>query len=283
MRAIRAFAFCLLGLAGAGRAAVNGPRSVLAACGDVAIRIDGPKLWTISRIDFRGVPLSTENSAYGTVLSFPGAGIIGSGHLDKGKEDVTRLEFLVDGKPVESPPERVNCRSFELKRRSRIREFALQGSVAVRQDRLYEQVTISSGAPVALDFLYNFMHAWLPTVSDFVAENEGSGIVRGHLPDEEQFQREFFVKQQLKWIAIYLQSLHKGAVSVLLERPAAGGAEALIWNVPPYYRKFYLKSFTGQTPPANFRGTYRMVTGFFDAQPDDWEAAARTLAEALRP
>jgi hypothetical protein len=71
-------------------------------------------------------------------------------------------------------------------------------------------------------------------------------------------------------------------VSRLIERPELGGAALMLYNAPPSYLKFYLVCFSDQAVPAGFQGTYRMVTGFFDAGPDAWERQADALADALR-
>jgi hypothetical protein len=52
-------------------------------------------------------------------------------------------------------------------------------------------------------------------------------------------------------------------------------------NAPTVYRKYYVRSFVNQTVPAGFNGTYKMVTGFFEATPDSWQGVARELASDL--
>jgi hypothetical protein len=41
-------------------------------------------------------------------------------------------------------------------------------------------------------------------------------------------------------------------------------------------------SFTKETVPPGFSGTYKMVTGFFEAPPDMWQDAARKVAAELK-
>ncbi|MEO7651876.1 MAG: hypothetical protein ABIZ80_15540 [Bryobacteraceae bacterium] len=263
-------------------AAIDGPRSVLVSCQDVTIRIDGPKLWTPSRIEYKGARMSTESSAYGTVAGFPNVGIIGSAHLDKGREEVLDLQFFVDGARILTPPDRLDCRSFKLVRKSRILGLDLESTVEVRENRLHETAVVHAAVETPLDFMYNFMHAWETATSSYLAETPGGEIVRGDLPDGKEFLRVFYVNREVQWIAIYNRSLRKGAVSRLVEKPAAGGAVAMLWNCPPAYRKFYLKSFVKQPVPAGFSGTYKMVTGFFDSAEEHWEAAARKVAAELK-
>lgn len=118
--------------------AVDAPARVLVHSGDVTLLIDGQRLWTPKRVDFKGVQMSTEQSAYGTVANFPGIGIIGSWHVDKGKEEVTELQFWTDGKPLPAPPDKLECRTFRLLRKSKIRGLDLESTVGVHDNRLYE-------------------------------------------------------------------------------------------------------------------------------------------------
>ena len=50
------------------------PKEVLVTVGDIRTRIEGPKLWTMSGIDFQNTVMATENSAYVTVLTIRGVG-----------------------------------------------------------------------------------------------------------------------------------------------------------------------------------------------------------------
>src|SRR5262249_9739478 len=81
--------------AAAATVAQRWPSSVTATCGNVAVRIDGPKMWTLSRIEYRGTRLGIEESAWGTVLNFPEVGFVGSAHRDGGAEEVHAVEFYL--------------------------------------------------------------------------------------------------------------------------------------------------------------------------------------------
>ena len=50
------------------------PNSLTIRIGDVAARIDGPKLWTLSRIDYQSNIMAIEDSAYGTVFTIRDVG-----------------------------------------------------------------------------------------------------------------------------------------------------------------------------------------------------------------
>jgi hypothetical protein len=258
--------------------------SFTVTCGDVTLLLRQASQWTPGRIDFRGTPMTTEKSAYGTVISFPDVGFIGTGHLENEPEPIQSLAFFLDGEKVETPGETLAGKTFRLERESTIRDFKLKGVVEVKNDRIYETATLTSEKETPLKLLYHFMHAWTPTVSQFLAGNDDTpdDLVRGDLLDTEEVIRQFYVKKKVDWFAVFEPQSGQFAVSRLLEAPESAGNITMIWNVPPTYRKFYLKCLERQTVPAGFAGTWRMVTAFGSSEAGKWEAAAQKLASQLK-
>ena len=86
----------------------NRPTSLTAKVGDVLVRIDGPKLWTLSRIEYKGALLGVEDSAYGTVVNIRNVGNLGTAHFldvpghpgEVEKEQVHELRFFIDGRQL---------------------------------------------------------------------------------------------------------------------------------------------------------------------------------------
>lgn len=84
------------------------PEKLTATIGDVLIRIDGPKLWTLSGIDFQNSQIAVQDSAYGSVMNIKGIGILGSAHFldvpgkpgEVEKEQVSLVQFFLDERPV---------------------------------------------------------------------------------------------------------------------------------------------------------------------------------------
>lgn len=253
-------------------------------CGDIALLLRRKSQWTPGRIDFRGAPMTTERSAYGTVFSFPGVGFIGTGHLENEREPIESLSFVLDGRQVENPGETLEGGRFRFERVSRVRAFRVHGIVRIENDRLLESVTVSTDEAVPLKLVYHFMHAWRPTVNAYLAGRDDAPepVARGSLEDGEEVTRKFSINERVDWIAVYEPDSGQFAVSRLLEAPERGGHVSMIWNVPGTYRKYYLKCFQNETVPAGFSGTWRMVTGFGVADPNGWEDAARALAVKLR-
>ncbi|MFZ2277435.1 MAG: hypothetical protein WAW39_06540 [Prosthecobacter sp.] len=257
---------------------------ITVTCGDVTLLLRQATQWTPGRIDFRGKAMTTESSAYGTVFSFPDVGFIGTAHLENEPEKLQSLDFFLDDKRVEAPMAEMKGGAFRLERKSRIRAFELINVTEIKDHRLHETTTVHTAEAVPLKLVYHFMHAWRPTVSAFLAGNDAmpENTISGPLRDDKEVARKFYINQPVDWMAVYEPQSGQFAVSRLLQAPELGGHVSTIWNVPPTYRKFYLKCFEGKTVPAGFTGTWRMVTAFGSATPETWEAQARTLASELK-
>lgn len=253
-------------------------------CGDVALLLRQQSQWTPGRIDFKGAPMTTERSAYGTVFSFPDVGFIGTAHLENEPEDLKSLRFELDGQPIAEPGKSLTGRTFRFTRMSRIRNFSLTCEIELKNNRLHETTTVATDEAAPLKLVYHFMHAWEPTVSAFLAGSDAAPAkeLSGSLRDGAEVARKFHINQRVDWMAVYEPRSRQFAVSRLLEAPEQGGHVSKIWNVPKSYRKFYLFCFQNQTVPAGFNGKWRMVTAFGTSDADNWETKARALAIDLR-
>lgn len=253
-------------------------------CGNVTLLLRRQSQWTPGRIDFRGNPMTTERSAYGTVFSFPGVGFIGTAHLENEPEKLTALRFILDEKELDTPGATLSGARFRFERESQVRNFRMNCVVELSGNRLYETTTVSTAEAAPLKLVYHFMHAWTPSVSGFIAglDESPTESVSGALTDDKAVVRKFYINARVDWIAVYEPRSGQFAVSRLLAAPREAGNIAKIWNVPKTYRKFYLTCFNNQTVPAGFHGAWRMVTGFGIATPDTWETAAKALARELQ-
>jgi hypothetical protein len=255
-----------------------GPPSVKVSCGDILIRIDGTKMWTIRRIEYKGTLLGIEDSEYGTVLTFPGIGHIGVGHtVDRpdGAEEVRVIEFYLDGKRIQNPPDAITGTNFRLVKKSHILNTNIENITEMRADRIYETAVLKTTKEVPLNQAYHFMHAWTPTATAFLAHAEDGKELEDVFGND---QRKEYGLGRIVWIAVYDVNSGKGAISYVIEKSAEGGADLLIVNAPGVYRKCYLRTFANKTVPADFNGRYRMVTRFFETPADKWQDAARKLA-----
>ena len=253
-------------------------------CGEVSLLLRQTTQWTPGRIDFRGKAMTTERSAYGTVFSFPDCGFIGTAHLENEPEPLQSLAFILDGKTLEKPEAVLKGQIFRLERKSRIRDFELTCIVELKNNQLHETTTVRTAKAVPLKLVYHFMHAWAPSVSAFCAGTnaEPAKMLSSALHDGDDTARKFFINQRIDWMAVFEPKSSQFGVSRLLSAPELGGHIATIWNVPNSYRKFYLKCFNNATVPADFEGTWRMVTAFGASDAAGWEKSARELAGQLK-
>src|SRR5690606_22000134 len=60
---------------------------ITVTCGEVSLLLWQQLQLITGRINFRGVPMSTEKSVYGSVFNFPGVGFIGTQHLENEPEE----------------------------------------------------------------------------------------------------------------------------------------------------------------------------------------------------
>ncbi|QDV13192.1 hypothetical protein CA51_30790 [Rosistilla oblonga] len=257
--------------------------SITVRCGEVTLKLRRHSQWTPARIDFRGTPMTTERSAYGTVFRFPEIGFIGTGHLENEPEELQSLTFYVDGKEVATPTAELSGETFRFVRESKIRGFRLTNVFEIKEDRLYETTMVAADVETPLDLVYHFMHAWTPTVSALVAGSDAkpeADLIQPLLNDDE-VDHKFYINAAVDWMSVYEPGSQQFAVSRLLETPATAGSTSKVWNVVGTYRKYYLTAFQNQTVPKGFKGTWRMVTGFGEGDREQWPEAARKLASEL--
>ncbi|MEN3942042.1 hypothetical protein WJU23_12160 [Prosthecobacter sp. SYSU 5D2] len=259
--------------------------TITVICGDVTLVLRQASQWTPSRIDYRGSPMTTERSAYGTVFSFNEVGFIGTGHLENEPEPLKSLTFILDGQPVAVPTAEMKGQTFRFERTSRIRNFDLTCIIEIRDNRLYETTTVHTDEEQPLNLVYHFMHAWVPTVTAYLAGQDAApdGSISGELLDTPETLRQFYINKRVDWISVYDAKSSQYAVSRLTQVPAKGSHISMIWNVPPTYRKYYLKCFSKDTVPANFTGTWKMTTAFGAVSVAEWSTSARETAAALKP
>ncbi len=257
--------------------------SITARCGELTLMLRQSSQWTPGRIDYQGIPMTTEKSAYGSVFSFPGIGFIGTNHFENEPEVLTSLDFFLDDKPLKEPAAELSGAHFRFVRESRIRDFKMRCEITVQANRVFETTRVSTAKAAPLKLVYHFMHAWSPTVDAYLAGSDEAPeeTIAGRFLDSVEESRKFHVLKKVDWIAVREPASGQFAVSRLLEAPDNAQNLSMIWNVPGTYRKYYLKCFDNDTVPAGFDGTWRMVTGFGVAGNDDWEPQARALAAEL--
>ena len=264
--------------------AANWPTSLTATVGDVLVRIDGPKLWTLSRIEHAGALLGIEDSAYGTVVNIRDVGFIGTAHKEVEPEQVTDIKFFVDGRLLESFTDQmqVHGKNFRLSRESKIRSLHLQSELQVADDQILQSVRITSDTAVDLKVMYPFMYAWTPTATNFAFGSDDGEELAGELLREKTEKPRYIIEKTARWAAVYEPASQQGTISCIVGMPHKVEGWLMLADAPEVYRKLYLVCFSEEKLPSGFDGTFKMVTGFFSAEQDRWKDAARKKAEKFK-
>lgn len=271
-------------------AQANWPKEVVVTVGDIRTRIDGPKMWTMSGIDFQNTVMATENSAYGTVLTIRGVGHLGTAHFldvpgkpgEVEKEIVTSLKLFLDEKPITdfTPAMALSGTSFRMERTSKIRDVDLQSSVSIRDGTLVETARLQATAQMDLQTAFPLMYAWTPEATDYLFGDENGILKRGSFLKEGKAASELVGKS--RWVAVFNSASGKGSVAYMLKVPPDAESAFFLVDAPGSYRKTALHSFGETIMPKGFDGTYQMVIGFFPASEKDWEQQALIRLEELK-
>lgn len=262
---------------------VERPELVNCEIGNVSFQIEGVKLWTLSGLNYKTHSIATADSAYGTVLNIDGVGLLGTAHfLDVPgqpgkieKENVTELEFLVDGRQIrpELPKGNLKGQSFRLKRSSVIRTVRLASEVTVKDDVLIETVRMRASEDTRLKLCYPLMYAWSPKMTDYLFGDDSGVLKRGSFLAEGAKPGEG-LERTARWMAVFDSANACGAVCLLIQHPASEEVWFQYTDAPGVYRKLRLMSFSEKNMPRGFDGTYQAAIGFFNAESATWEETA---------
>ena len=267
------------------------PISLVVSVGELRTRIDGAKMWTMSGIDYENTVMAVEDSAYGTVVTFPGERHLGTGHFldvpgkpgEIEKEDVTELKFFLDDKIVTGMTPKMNLagKSFRMERKSRIRNLNLESILDLRDGVLIETAHLRTREPVELEKSYPLMYAWTPKATAYLFGDDNGIQKRGtfrSVPEKAVEGRE----KSARWMAVFDPGSGKGAVCYLITNPSNAEAWLQYTDAPGVYRKLRIMSFVGQTISAGFDGTFQTILGFFRAKESDWERQAQKRVKELK-
>ena len=267
------------------------PEKLTVTVGDVLIRIDGPKLWTLSGVDYRGSEIAVQGSAYGSVINIKDVGFLGSAHFldvpgkpgEVEKEQVSLVKFELDQRPISeiTPTMNLSGKSFHMTRESTIRAVQLSSSVTLENGVLTESVRMKTNSAVDLKVTYPLMYAWSPQTTEYLFGDDKGVQKRGTFSTENAKPSEGLEKTA-RWMAVYNPQAQQGAILYVVQRPAMEDVWLQFTDAPGVYRKLRLMSFTDKTMPAGFDGTFQVAVGFFAAKSDEWEPAAVQRMSQLR-
>lgn len=254
----------------------NWPKEILADVGDLQIRFESRSFWTLYRIDYQGKRLCKDyfGSHYGTVVSFPGVGFIGTGHTENANEEVLALALEVDDKPVEKPDGSYKCERICLKKQSKIRDLRFKHTITIADNRIVEDVVMTADQPTKVDRIYHFMHPWVETCTEFLAELPDGTKVEGTFVGDGKMK----VDKPTKCSAIFDPTTSMGGVTCVLAVPEGRDWRTWYWDRPPSYRKHYMNTFQNDTVPAGEEFHYRIITAPFAAKQEEWKKEAEKVA-----
>lgn len=258
------------------------PASISVDCGDIDTRIESRSFWTIYRIDYKGINICKDvfGSHYGTVTAYPGIkGFFGSGHTENADENVLKKRILLDGVEVEKPGIKLQGKTMVLEKSAILNKIVrVDSRTTVTGKWIDEEVTLRAGEDTRMSLVYNFMHPWLVTMTEYMAELTDGTMV------SEQFAGDGKSKllKPVSWSAVYCRDTKLGAVTVVLNVPENRSWYTQYWDQPTSYKKHYMVSFRNETMPGEQDFYYKVRVIPFEAQPDAWESAARRIAAMSR-
>ncbi len=256
------------------------PAGITADVGQLQVRFESRSFWTLYRIDYKGTRLCMDRwgSHYGSVVRFPGVGFIGSGHTENEGEQILELKLVVDGRSVDRPEATIRCQRLKLLKKSRIRSFVLVTEIGIQGNRIEEDVRITAEKVTPVNLIYHFMHPWVPSVTEYLAELPDGTLMEGKFQGDGGQK----IDRPVRWSAVYDGPSGMGAVTYVLDVPAVDKWRTRYWDVPDRYRKHYLTAFLNSTVPANQEFHYRVVTVPFEADQSVWKKEAARVAAHCR-
>jgi len=241
---------------------------------DLEVEFAGDRAWTIHRILFKNALVADKRGFYGTVFAAEGGKWIGTGHNEGGIEKVHSAILTIDG--VERPltdKAVYRARRAEIKKRSTIGPLLLEAACIVTDDALLERHAYEVTSDVKISILYAFMHAWLPSTTEWIAEKADGSLLEGTFDNAGDFE----VKDDVKWASLYDPGTEV-AMMAWYPKPLVGqGIKTAYWDKTVYH-KLYNQIYSHASVPAGARFEASMVVRGVKTDAASWKTAARELA-----
>lgn len=276
--------FVLFSLALTAAADIQAPKSITLQSGDVMIRLDKNKCFTINRIEFQNRQLGVDSlgAQYGTVFNIASLkGPVGSGHQETGnREHVKSLKINVDGKPADFlKANKFTGKNIRVEKVSTFCDFTAKSTITLAGRTLIETVESTCSKTTKLSHLYHFMHPWKTTFTEmFYTETDGKEK-RYTFKSDNKFTFYRFVPA----IALYNPASGDAVVTVTARDKNAGqhSLYRLVWDRKAY-RKDYIADFFKKDYPAGRKAYYSVTTRFFNQKdPAAWINDAKAVIKEL--
>lgn len=241
---------------------------------DMTIEFAGDRAWTISRILHKGAVITERTGFYGTVFSPVGGKWIGTGHNEGGVEKVEAAVLTVDGKTCEMKDKAVyRGQHAELRKQSMMGSIKLEAIYTVMEDRVIERHRYETTAEVKIGILYAFMHPFLPTTTEWIAEKADGTAVEGTFDSKGGHA----LRTDVKWTAIHDPKSNR-ATLVWYPKPLIGqGLKTFYWDKTVYH-KLYNQLYSNAPLTTGTKFDAAVILRCFETDTATWKDKTRALA-----
>lgn len=252
------------------------PREILADSDKLQVRFESRSFWTIYRVKYDGQMIGIDKfgSNYGSVAMFPGIGFIGSGHRENEDEIINKIKLYVDGIGVKTPKSKYKCKTIRLEKWSTIKNLKLYTDIIVKNNRIYENVSMSATEPTKLKLIYHFMYPWAVSTTDYIAET-----IKGKLEKGKFNNKGFKLNKQVKWSAVYDSKNQFGAIIKNVTTPKGTPCFTKYWDTPDRYKKHYLHAMSNSEVKPGKEYKYSVEVIPFIAPANSWEKKVKELVK----
>lgn len=245
---------------------------------DLKVEFAGDRAWTISRIEHRGQVITGRTGFYGTVFSPEGGKWIGTGHNEGGVEKVESAVLTVDGKECALTDKAVyRGARAELRKRSMLGLLKLEARYIVTDDRVIEEHRYEATEEIKIGTLYGFMHPFVPTTTEWMAEKADGTIIEGKFDNQGGHQ----VEADVKWTAIH-DPVTKRVALVWYPVPLIGqGPKTFYWDKTVYH-KLYNQLYSHSTVAKGAKFEAKVIVSCAESETAAWKDKARAMSKEIQ-
>lgn len=245
---------------------------------DLTVEFAGDRAWTISRILHKGKTITDRTGFYGTVMSPEGGKWIGTGHNEGGVEKVESAVLTVDGRecPLVDKAVYRGGRS-ELRKLSMMGPIRLEATYTVTDDFVLERHRYEIMEDVKIGTLYGFMHPFLPTTTEWVAEKSDGTMVEGVFENKGSNA----LKADVKWTAIHDPAAKRVSLVWYPVALAGQGPRTFYWDKTVYH-KLYNQLYSHAALAKGTKFEASVVVACAESEAASWKEKARALVQDIQ-
>lgn len=184
----------------------------------------------------------------------------------------------MDGKPCELKDKAVyRGQQAELRKQSMMGPLKLEALYTVTDDHLIEKHRYETTEEVKIGVLYSFMHPFLPSTTEWMAEKADETMVEGGFDSKGGHQ----LREDVKWTAIHDPKSQR-ATLVWYPRPLEGqGLKTFYWDKSVYH-KLYNHLYSNATLPAGTTREAEVILRCVETDTASWKEKVRALAKGMQ-